>query len=323
MNRKITDYITIVLKGMFMGAADIVPGVSGGTIAFISGIYEEFISSIKNINITAVKFVLKGDLSSLWKYINGNFLFCVFLGIGISVMSLSKLIAYLSEAYPILLWSFFFGLILSSIVIILKEIDKISFSVILCLLVGALLAYYITRVSPTSIPDTYSFLFLSGFIAIIAMILPGISGAFILLLLGSYENIINTVNFLREGIYTFNMELIFSSGSKLVVFWTGCAVGLLIFSKILSWMFKSYRDITLSVLTGFMIGFLNKVWPWKKKVYKGDSHPDNISFSEDLFFPSLNSEDMLIASILIFLLGIVSIILIDRYAKKQNFKPSK
>lgn len=233
-----------------MGAADVIPGVSGGTVAFITGIYEELINSIKSIDLDAFRLLFQFRIIEFWKKINGNFLICVLAGIVTSLLSLSKLMTYLLERHPISIWSFFFGLILVSSPLILRDIKKWDFSTALSFIAGIVLAYLITVLSPTETPTNLFFIFFCGAIAICAMILPGISGAFILLLIGKYEYMIT-------ALIQFNIPVI-------IVFVLGCFLGLLGFSHFLSWILKNYRFPTLALLAGFMIGSLNKVWPWKE-----------------------------------------------------------
>lgn len=250
MSRKIKDYLFISLKGMGMGAADVVPGVSGGTIAFITGIYEELINSLKSINASSVKLLFKFKIKEFWQAVNGNFLSALIFGIFVSFLSLAKLIKYFLEEQPILIWSFFFGLIVASAIVIAKKITEWKWRTIIALLLGVGIAYFITVVTPAETPTSYWFLFLSGALAICAMILPGISGAFILLLLGKYEYILNALS-------TFKLDVIAVVGC-------GAVVGLLSFSNLLSWLLKKYHNMTIGLLSGFMIGSLNKVWPWKQ-----------------------------------------------------------
>ncbi len=240
---------TVAFKGMCMGAADVIPGVSGGTIAFIMGIYAELLDSIKSVNGEALKLLLKGKIGAFWKHINGTFLASLFAGILISVFSLAKLMKYLLEFHPVPLWSFFFGLILASAVYILKGLDKWSIRNIISLLVGVAIGAFICLASPGQTPDALWFIFLSGAIAICAMILPGISGSFILLLLGKYA-------FVMEAVSTLNIPV-------LIVFAAGACIGIVCFSHILSWLLKKFYMLTIALLSGFMIGSLLKVWPWK------------------------------------------------------------
>lgn len=246
----IKRYLSVIFKGVCMGAADVVPGVSGGTIAFLMGIYKELIDSIKSVDKQAFTYLLKLDFKSLWQHINGNFLLSVFTGILISVFSIAKLMKYLLEFHPIELWSFFFGLILASAIYILKGLDKWNMQNIISLIVGVAIAAYICLTSPAQTPNDLWFIFLSGAIAICAMILPGISGSFILVLLGKYEYIMGAVTDLNIVV--------------LGVFAVGAAIGILSFSRLLSWLLKRFYMQTIALLSGFMIGSLIKVWPWRE-----------------------------------------------------------
>jgi len=249
MGRKIKDYFTIGLKGMAMGAADTVPGVSGGTIAFISGIYEELITTIGNVDYSLIKEWKENGFSAFWKKLNGSFITALLLGVLISVFTFMRLASYLLDNHPILIWSFFFGLVIASIWFVAKQISQWKVSSFIGLIVGALVAFYITTLPVGSSSDSYLYLFISGAIAVCAMILPGISGAFILVLLGAYETI-------TKAVHDFDLK-------KVAVVGLGAITGLLLFSKILKWLFKHYKNLTLAVLTGFIAGSLNKIWPWK------------------------------------------------------------
>ncbi len=250
--RRPKDYLLLYLKGVCMGGADVIPGVSGGTVAFITGIYEELINSIKSIDLDAFRLLLRLRLADFWKGINGNFLISVLAGIVTSLLSLSRLMTYLLEHHPISIWSFFFGLILVSSPLILRDIRKWNLGTMLAFVIGIVVAYLITVLSPTETPTNLFFIFFCGALAICAMILPGISGAFILLLIGKYEYMIN-------ALIEFDIPVI-------IVFVMGCFLGLLGFSHFLSWILTHYRFPTLALLAGFMIGSLNKVWPWKEVV---------------------------------------------------------
>ena len=250
MNRNIKDFLLLVFKGMGMGAADVVPGVSGGTIAFITGIYEELINSIKSINLTAIKLFFSAKFTDFWKAINGNFLISVFIGVGISIISLAKGLEYLLNNFPILVWSFFFGLIVASAIYVARTIEKWDSGSILAGIIGIGIAYTITIISPAEANTSYWFIFLSGCIAICAMILPGISGSFILVLLGMYKFIIGALGDINIAV--------------IATFMGGAAVGIIAFSNVLSWLLKKYHNLTIALLAGFMVGSLNKVWPWKE-----------------------------------------------------------
>ncbi len=246
------SWILLVLKGMGMGAADVVPGVSGGTIAFITGIYEKLIYSLKSINAKAMQILFKEGFGHLWSHVNGNFLVAVFAGILISIFTLASVLERMLENNPILVWSFFFGLILSSVVFISNKIKLWDFKKVIALLAGIGIAYLITQLTPATTTEALWFVFLSGVVAICAMILPGISGAFILLLMGKYQFILEAVN---------ELNLI-----VLGTFAIGAVVGLLSFSHLLGWLLKHFHDITISALAGIMIGSLFKIWPWKHTV---------------------------------------------------------
>lgn len=288
-----------------MGAADVVPGVSGGTIAFITGIYEELLETISNINIEALKKLKSEGIKGFWEHINGNFLIALFLGIAISIVSLAKLITYLLECHTILLWSFFFGLIVSSIYLVGKTIKKWDISKVIGLLVGAAIAFYITILPPMQNPNALWFVFLSGAIAICAMILPGISGSFILLLLGSYEMVLGAIKDMKIAV--------------IGVFAIGCLTGLLSFSKLLNWMFKKYHDLTIAILTGFLIGSLNKIWPWKETIStRTNSHGEIVPFIQENISPSnYVGDNQLLLAIFMAIIGLVLIIGLEKFASKQ------
>ena len=226
---KFSRYIMLALKGCAMGMADVVPGVSGGTIAFISGIYEELIDSIRSIDLQALKLLAKGRLVSFWRHINGRFLLPVLVGIAIAIFSLARLMTYLLTNHPIAIWSFFFGLIVASALLVAQQIGRWNFSTVASLLVGAAIAWWITVATPAETPNDWWFIMLSGAIAICAMILPGISGAFILLLLGKYQYIMQAVGDLNIPV--------------IVVFVIGAAAGIISFSHLLSWLLKHWHDV--------------------------------------------------------------------------------
>ncbi len=290
---------TVAFKGMCMGAADVIPGVSGGTIAFIMGIYAELLDSIKSVNGEALKLLLKGKIGAFWKHINGTFLASLFAGILISVFSLAKLMKYLLEFHPVPLWSFFFGLILASAVYILKGLDKWSIRNIISLLVGVAIGAFICLASPGQTPDALWFIFLSGAIAICAMILPGISGSFILLLLGKYA-------FVMEAVSTLNIPV-------LVVFAAGACIGIVCFSHFLSWLLKKFYMLTIALLSGFMIGSLLKVWPWK---VPGAQEGFDFPALPGTFEQVTGADPQLFMSIGFMVLGLAIVLLIEFMASK-------
>lgn len=320
MRKFFPDYLIITLKGLAMGAADVVPGVSGGTIAFISGIYEELIQSIDNIKLRALITLKNEGFWVAWKQINGGFLLALFAGILTSIISLSKLIIFLLDNHPIVVWSFFFGLVIASILHIFKQVEKWNGLAIILLLLGTVVSYYITIAEPVASPDSYLYLFLSGFIAIIAMILPGVSGAFILVLMGAYETVLGNINLLRDSIFKWNTEIMIASGTRLGIFAIGCIVGLKVFSKTLRWMFAHYKDATLTLLIGFMIGSLNKVWPWKEVLTtRLNSHGKIVPVVERSILPqNFEGNNLLFLAVITAILGFLTIYILEKVAKKYQ-----
>ena len=307
MKRSLKEYVVISLKGMAMGAADVVPGVSGGTIAFISGIYEELLNSISSFNFSLINVFKNEGFKSVWIKVNGNFLVSLFVGILISVLSLAKLIESMLENHPIVIWSFFFGLVLASIIYIGKQITKWTKGSFLCLILGAILAFYITTLNPmVSANSSPWFLFLAGMIAICAMILPGISGSFILVLLGAYKPVLNALN---------TKDFV-----SIIIFLVGAVIGLLSFSRILKWLFSTYKNYTLATLTGFIIGSLNKIWPWKETIsWRTNSKGIDVPFNTASVSPfSFEGDNQLLISIFLMLIGFGLIILLEKLAIKKD-----
>ncbi len=304
------NYLLLILRGCAMGAADVVPGVSGGTIASITGIYEELIDSIKSIDLQALKLLARFRWKEFWRKINGNFLLAVVAGIGTSIFSLAKLMTWLLENHPIYIWSFFFGLIIASSILVAKEIKTWNLSTVAALLAGAAVAWWITVMTPAETPDAWWFIILSGAIAICAMILPGISGAFLLLLMGKYSYILGAVSHLQVG--------------TLLLFAVGAVAGIISFSHLLSWLLKHHHRLTVATLTGFMLGSLNKVWPWKQTILTYiDSHGVEKPLVEANISPAcfaeLNHTDPLLwQAVLLCLAGLALIIGIETLGRKMN-----
>ncbi|NRB58558.1 MAG: DUF368 domain-containing protein [Winogradskyella sp.] len=319
MQRRLIDYLVISFKGIAMGAADVVPGVSGGTIAFISGIYEELIESIDKVSLDVFKVWRKEGLKAAWSSINGSFLLALFSGIAISILSLAKLIKWLLHNEPVLLWSFFFGLVLASILYIAKQIKSWSPLVIIAIAAISVLSYYITLAEPFASPDSPFYLLFCGFIAIIAMILPGVSGAFILLILGAYQTAIDTINNLRDGLLNGNMELFKDALLKFVLLGIGAAVGLKVFSKALNWMFKHQKNLTLAILTGFMIGSLNKIWPWKEVLKtRINSEGEEVTLLDKSILPSnYEGDNELILAVVFIVIGFATILILEKLGNKK------
>lgn len=313
-----------------MGIAEIIPGISGGTIAFITGIYQELLDTIKAIDLSLFKLLLQGRFADFWNKINGNFLLFLFggmvLGVGVGVFGVS----YLFENYPEPLWGFFFGLIIASSIYIANQITKWSAVQIALMIAGAILSYYITTISPADGSDNLLYVFFAGMIAICALILPGISGSFILLLMGMYMVVIPTLkNFLTDQS--------FDDFILLAVFGSGCLVGLALFSRVLSYTFANYKNATLAALTGFIIGSLNKIWPWRhitevldkdsgeitkteyfdpSKLMENDSL--KVLVEENVLPPGYYGDTRMLGVVLCFLLGLAIVWLMSRYGKNED-----
>jgi len=297
----------LLLKGVLMGAADVVPGVSGGTIAFITGIYEHLLLSLQSILPALVELIKKRNFSSFWKRINGAFLMTLFSGILLSVLILAKLIIYLLINHPIPLWSFFFGLIVASVSIVGKQISEWNIRLFVFIVAGALIAYFLSQLSPASVEHNYLNAFLSGLVAICAMILPGISGSFILVMLGTYS-------FILGAIKDFDVIV-------LAIFALGCLIGLLSIANVLVWAFSRFRNMTLALLTGFMIGALTKVWPWKEVLtYREDRHGQLQPLLEQNVLPELigGGPDQIEAAVVCFLVAAFGVLFLESFSGRSK-----
>jgi putative membrane protein len=299
----------VYIRGVAMGAADVVPGVSGGTVAFITGIYEELLNSIKSINPSALLVLLKQGPLAFWSRINGNFLIALMLGILSSVASLARVISYLLDQHPLLLWSFFFGLIAASSIHMIKQVKVWQPSLFIAIILGALAAYGVSEINPSELSPGLLMYFGVGCVAICAMILPGVSGSFILVILGMYSHVLTAVR---------NLDLL-----VLMSFAAGCGVGLLSFSHLLSWLFKRFHDLTLSLLTGFLIGSLNLVWPWKQVLsYYQNSAGEQLALEQKNILPSLYQSQVGVDSHTVFcialmILGLVLVYLLEKSGRKS------
>lgn len=304
--RTLKDNILLFAKGLAMGGADVIPGVSGGTIAFISGIYEELIDSIKAINISSIKVLLKGKFKEFWQQINGNFLLVLFSGIVISLKSLASLMTYLMEYNPIQLWSFFLGLILISSIVILRQIKKWSFGVVIAGIIGIIASYYLTTLAPAQTSDSYLMIFFSGALAICAMILPGISGAFILLIIGKYQLVVGALGNLDYGIIS--------------VFLAGCTLGILLFVRLISWVLHRFHNYAIATLAGFMMGSLNKIWPWKQVLeFRLNRHGEQVPFIEQNITPNqylkfTGDSPLIMQAILFMAIGFFIMVVVEKIA---------
>jgi len=306
---RLHESISLIIKGIGMGTANVIPGVSGGTIALITGIFEKLIDSIKSFDLKAVRLILKGDFKGFFNHVNMGFLLSVFFGIFISILTLAKILGYLFENYPVFIWAYFFGLILASVYFVGRRIEKTDLWVVVTFLVGTLIAVLLSVLSPATENTSIYYLILCGVVAICSMILPGLSGSFVLILMGNYELIfIKAVN-------EFDMGILIPVG-------VGAVIGLLAFSHILSWIFKRYKDQTISLLTGFILGSLSILWPWKNEVYQTNqlgeilvkSGGDPVIISYEKYLPQQFDIEVII-SILLMITGIITIWVIERYAE--------
>ncbi len=300
MKRGIKDYGMLMLKGIAMGAADVVPGVSGGTVAFIVGIYEELINSIKSINPTNLKLLFSLRIAEFWKAINANFLLALVSGIAISIFSLAKLITYLLENEPVLVWAFFFGLVLSSTYFVAKTITQWDWKTYLFFVIGTVGAYFITVATPTETPNNLFFIFLCGAIAICAMILPGISGSFILVLLGKYFYIMSAVK---------SLDIV-----VMLVFICGAFIGITSFSNVLSFLLRRFHNTTIATLAGFMLGSVNKVWPWKETV---ETYVDSHGHIKPLVEENILPNTLLWEGIGLMLFGFILVYVLEKISQKK------
>jgi len=311
MRSFIKTHIIFALKGFAMGAANVIPGVSGGTIALITGIFERLILAIKSFDAVAIKLFFTGKIKDFIKHTDLYFLISVFFGMIVSVVSLAKLLEFLFATYPVFVWSFFFGLILASVYYVGKTIEKWKISVIITFIIGAAFAVLISMLNPATQNDSFWYLIICGVVAICSMILPGLSGSFVLILLGNYELV------MIQAVSNFDFHI-------LIPVAIGAVVGLIAFSHILSWIFKKYKDQTIAILTGFILGSLSILWPWKDAIYKIDVNGDYIlnkgeriiqGYSK--FLPESFTNEVIIA-ILLMIVGIISIAVIEKLANHNN-----
>lgn len=295
------DYLILFLKGLAMGVANVIPGVSGGTIALISGIFERLINSIKSFNLKAIKLLLKFKLKDFIEYTDFYFLFAVLLGVFTAIISVAKIFEYFFDNYPLYLWSFFFGLVLASIYFVTKQINKFSFAILLSFILGTTIAISISIMSPASENSNFLYLFICGVVASCSMILPGISGSFVLVLMGNYQLI------MVHAVSNFDFAI-------LIPVALGAAFGLIGFSFLLSWLFKKFRDITIALLSGFVTGSLLIIWPWKEMIFQKFGDKEKL-VSYNWYFPEINSE--FFYALLIIIAGVIIISVIEIIAEKS------
>ncbi len=295
--------LSVFLKGLAMGAANVIPGVSGGTIALITGIYERLINAIKACDLTALKLLIARDFSGLWKHTDARFLGAIGLGVIVSIVTLAKLFEYLLRSHERFTMAFFFGLILLSLYYVAKRISHWSPTVIASLLVGSVIAVGIALLAPASENSSFFYVFLCGVVAISSMILPGLSGSFVLIIMGNYALVLGAIS-------SVSMDILMPLA-------LGCAVGLIFFSHLIAWIFKHYEDQTLSLMTGFVLGSLVVIWPWKtavmQTVQRNGKPPKEVVASYDWFVPELASANTWIC-VLLMIAGAISIYLMERFA---------
>lgn len=304
---KLKEAIVLFFKGMGMGAANVIPGVSGGTIALITGIFERLIDAIKSFNLKALKLLFSGKLKEFFKHIDFVFLVVVFLGVGVAIISVAKLFEYLFEYYPVYIWAFFFGLVLASVYFVGREIKKWNITTILSFIIGTAVAVMISIMNPANENEAVLYLVLCGAIAACSMILPGLSGSFVLILLGNYQLV------MIESVSSLDFKILL----PIVV---GAVAGILGFSHLLSWVFKKFRDQTIGTLTGFVLGSVMILWPWKEQLFEtfGDK-TELVGYK--WFIPEFNME-FFVATAIIFV-GIVSIWLMEHFANKVKKEDSQ
>lgn len=305
------EYLAFLLKGIGMGAANVIPGVSGGTIALITGIFERLINSIKSFNLKGIRFLVRFQWKEFSNYTDLKFLLTILLGIVIAIVSLAKLFDHLFTNYPIYIWAYFFGLVLASVYFVGKTVEHWSIRVIIAFIIGTAIALIVSMLNPATENHSFFYLFLCGVAAICSMVLPGLSGSFVLLLMGNYKLVaIDAINNLDFTILT-----------PVIL---GAVVGIIAFSHLISWIFKKFRDETISILTGFILGSVSILWPWKEKILLVNEFGESIIkdgkavvLEFDYVLPqSLNLEFWI--AILFISCGILSIWYVENLAKNQT-----
>ena len=299
------NYPSLFLKGLAMGAANVIPGVSGGTVALITGIYQRLINAIKSCDHNAIKLLLTGKFNALWQHIDGNFLTGIFAGVAISILSLARLFEYLLEHYERYTMAFFFGLILLSIYYVGKQVSRWGPSTVIALALGTAVAVATALLAPASENPASWYVFLCGVVAISSMILPGLSGSFILIIMGNYALVLGAIS-------SFNFSILLPLA-------LGCAVGLIVFSHFIAWIFKHYEDHTLAAMTGFVLGSLVIIWPWKTAITRSIERvgkPTKEVVERYVWsWPDFSANDTLIALAFI-VVGAVAVAVMERIARK-------
>ncbi|MCW3785439.1 DUF368 domain-containing protein [Plebeiibacterium sediminum] len=295
-------FISNIFKGMAMGAANVIPGVSGGTIALITGIFERLIDAIKSFDLKAINLLFKGKFKELIQHIDLWFLVSVFLGVGVAIVSLARLFKFLFENYPVYIWAFFFGLVLASVYFVGKSVQKWNLSSIISFIIGSAIAISISVLTPASENSSMIYLFICGIVAICSMIIPGLSGSFVLILMGNYQLVM--INAVSE----FNMKVLLPVAA-------GAGIGLIGFSHFLSWLLKKYHNQTIAMLTGFVLGSLGILWPWKETLTQTFGEKVK-TIGYDWFMPKADSEFLF--AVVFIILGIASIWLTETLGSKKS-----
>jgi len=306
------EYLSLFLKGIGIGAANVIPGVSGGTIALITGVFEKLIDSLKSFNIQALKFLISGKFKEFTTYVNLDFLVAVFAGVFVSILSFARILEFLFGNYPVYVWAYFFGLIIASVYFVGKTIEKISLPVVLSFIIGTAVALAISFLSPASRNEGTLYLFICGIVAVCSMILPGLSGSFVLILMGNYELVF------IEAVNEMNLAVLLPVGA-------GAVFGLIAFSHVLSWIFKKYKESTLAVLTGFILGSLGMLWPWKNVIYRTNSMGELVTKTDgskiiegyERFLPDALNLEVLLA-VLFMIIGVFTIAFMERIAMNKS-----
>ncbi|MFO7829419.1 MAG: DUF368 domain-containing protein [Bacteroidales bacterium] len=301
MKQPVKNALIFGLKGMAMGAANVIPGVSGGTIALITGIFERLMDAIKSFNLKAFKLLLNGKMKAFAKHVDLTFLIFVLTGIIFAIVSIARLFEYLFDVYPVFIWSFFFGLVAASVYYVARRIDKWNLPVFLSFAVGTVVAVLVSVLTPATENPALWYLFICGVVVACSMILPGLSGSFMMILMGNYQLLLDAVNDLRWDI--------------LIPIVIGGIIGILFFARILSWIFKKFRNLTIALLSGFIFGSLCILWPWKNTVMESFDGKEKI-VGYDWYLPDMTIEVSI--AVLIILLGMVSISLMETKAVKKQ-----
>ena len=306
------EYLSLFLKGIGIGAANVIPGVSGGTIALITGVFEKLIDSLKSFNFQALKLLVSGRFKEFASYVNLDFLIAVFAGVFVSILSFAKILEFLFGNYPVYVWAYFFGLIIASVYFVGKTIEKISVPVVISFIIGTAVALAISFLSPASRNEGTLYLFICGIVAVCSMILPGLSGSFVLILMGNYELVF------IEAVNEMNLGVLLPVGA-------GAVFGLIAFSHVLSWIFKKYKESTLAVLTGFILGSLGMLWPWKSVIYSTNSMGELVLKTDgskiiegyERFLPDAFNLEVLLA-ILFMIIGVLTIAFMEKIALNRS-----